>query len=154
MSRRATTQRGIGRTEALIGGGAVLAVGLVAIVIGGRMFGNGAARDEVPALVNSIRQFELDYYGPFQEYVSAESAPRALHELNGNGVSWLSNSGFDKLGWAPENTDGVVGSYRVAATATGFTVTGSCDLDEDGERAVSVATEKEEAKAISDPGVY
>jgi hypothetical protein len=131
----------------------VLVLGGIVLVLTLRS-GNGAAREELPRLVNSIRKFELDNYGPFQEYVSAEPAPRPAHAVDGNAVPWASNDGFDKLGWAPDDVGAVVGSYRVAATATGFTVTGTCDLDGDGERAVFVATEKEEAKAVSDPSVY
>jgi Tfp pilus assembly protein PilE len=146
-------RRGIGRTEVLIGVAVVAVLGLIAVPLVLSM-GKKSARQEVPLLVDSIREFEFAYQEPFGEFVSAEPAPRAPHEVDENPVPWKSNAGFDKLGWAPADVAEVYGSYRVAATSTGFKVIGTCDVDGDGERAVYEATDKEPATAKTDASVY
>jgi hypothetical protein len=149
MSR---TRRGVGRTEILIGVAVVVVLGAIAIPLVWNTSRN-SARQEVPLYVNAIREFEFAYHQPFDEYVSADSAPREAHEVTADPVAWVSNSGFDKIGWTPED-ELVYGSYRVSATADGFTVTGTCDIDGDGVRAIYEATDKEEAKAKTDDSIF
>lgn len=151
--RPSGTRRGIGRTEVLIGVAVVAVLGVIALALFGDV-GRKAASQEAPMLVDSIRDFEFAYQEPFGEYVSADAAPRAPHEVDQRPVPWTSNAGFDKLGWAPEDVEEVYGSYRVSATSTGFTVTGVTDVDGDGERASYVATEQEKAKATTPSNVY
>jgi hypothetical protein len=149
-------RRGIGRTEVLIGVAVVAVLGLIAIPL--VLSGNkSSARAEVPMFVDSIREFEIAYQGPFGDYVSADPAPRKPHEVDQNAVPWVSNAGFDKISWSPVEkfeTEQVYGSYRVAAGPDGFKVTGTCDVDGDGERAEWVATEREGAKATTAGNVY
>jgi hypothetical protein len=152
----ADVRRGIGRTEVLIGVAVIAVLGLIAVPLV-LSSGKNGARNEVPLFVNSIREAELAYQKPFGEYVSAAPAPRAISSLDGNAVAWTSNEGFDKIGWSPEKklgTSEIYGSYKVSATNTGFTITGTCDLDGDGERAIWIATEKEEAKPTTAANVY
>lgn len=146
-------RRGVGRTELLIGAAVVVVLVLIAVPI---LMGTGkkSARAEVPLLVDQIRELELTYRASFGDYVSAEPSPRAPHLVDAVAVAWSSNRGFDTIGFAPPEPDAVYGSYKIAATETGFTVTGTCDVDGDGRRAVYVATESEPARLITDAGVY
>ena len=142
----------IGRNEILIGV-AVLAVGtmIVAPMVISSSKSNRVTELEVN--VNAIRQAELQYHDAFGEYVSADFAPRAAYQVDPNPVPWVPSEGFRKLSWQPE-TDQVVGSYTVQAEGNGFKVTGTCDVDGDGERAIVEATHEVEAHAISPAGVY
>ena len=146
-------RRGVGRTEVLIGAAVVVVLALIAVPI---VMGTSrkSARAEVPLLVDEIRELELRYRSSFGEYVSAEPAPRLPHLVDAAPATWASNRGFDAIGFAPPEPEAVVGSYKVAATEAGFTVTGTCDVDGDGRRAVYVATEAEPARLITDAGVY
>lgn len=148
-------RRGIGRTEVLIGAAVVGVLGLIAIPLF-LSVGKGSAREEVPLLVESIRKFEFLHHEPFGEYVSAAPAPREPHLVDGHAVPWVTNAGFTKLGWEPgvEGLTEVYGSYHVSATEDGFKVTGTCDVDGDGERATFEATADKEAAAVSASNVY
>ncbi|MEZ4236250.1 MAG: hypothetical protein R3F59_08840 [Myxococcota bacterium] len=142
----------VGRNEILIG----VAVLVVATMIAAPMLISGRKSDrvgEVEANVEAIRQAELQYHDAFGEYVSAEAAPRPAYQVDPNPIPWKPTDGFRKLAWAPESTE-VVGSYSVQADGAGFKVTGSCDVDGDGQRATFEATHEVEAHATSPAGVY
>jgi hypothetical protein len=149
-------RRGLERTEILIGVGVVLVLGLLAVPVFTRM-ARKSAREELPLIVDEIRKFEIAYQKPFGEYVSAPYAPRAPHAVDGERAAWATNAGYEKLGFSPIESlgaDELYGTYRVAITASGFTVTGTADIDGDGERSVYVATESEPAHPTTDPNVY
>lgn len=142
----------LGRNEILIGIAVVAVLILVAIplLLSGSKQGQIA---EVPLNVNGIRTAEIQYHDAFNEYVSAESAPRPPHAVDPTPVEWVPSRGFKRLSWEPE-TPTVVGSYSVTATSDGFTVFGACDVDGDGARATFEATLTAEAAATSDANVY
>lgn len=147
----------IGTREILIGAAAIVVLLVAAIPLLGYV-NDKSKRAEVPLLVESIRAAELAQGKHFQleGYVSADWAPRAPTALDAQAVEWTSNDGFTRLGWSPE-AEGythVRGTYRVAATSTGFTVTGKCDLDEDGVPVWYEATAEEPATEKSEPGTY
>jgi len=147
----------IGTREILIGA-AVLVVLLVATIPLVGYVRDKSKRSEVPLLVESIRAAEMAQGTSFQleGFISAEWAPRAPTTLDGNAVEWQGNEGFQRLGWSPE-TEGytwIRGTYRVAATRGGFTVTGKCDLDGDGNPAWYEATADKAATPRSDAGAY
>lgn len=142
----------IGRNEILIGV-AVLAVAILILVPFLLSSNKSSRRDEVEALVNAIRQAEIDYHDAFGEYVSAEAAPRPPHAVGPEPVAWNPTEGFRKLSWAPE-ADEVYGSYQVQADKHGFKIIGSCDVDGDGERAVFEATQEQAAQRTTASGVY
>ncbi|MFK7928336.1 MAG: hypothetical protein AB8H79_09105 [Myxococcota bacterium] len=144
----------IGTREIIIAVVAVAVLLLAVIPVFGWMRGQ-SQRAEVPLLVESIRAREISEAQNFQEgYVSAGWAPRQPTELTTQAVEWTGNAGFDKLGWSPkvEGLTQVFGAYRVAATPSGFTVTGKCDLDGDGEAVWYEATLDTVAEEKSDPG--
>lgn len=145
-------ERGIGRTEIIIGVAIVAVVALVTIPLALNS-STKSHRDEVPLNVDSIRTAEITQQEAFEEYVSARPAPRTADEVDADAVPWRSTPGFDKLAWKPP-TDDVYGSYTVSATRDGFKVTGTCDVDGDGERAVFEATHESNAIMITDEGVY
>ena len=153
---RRRSRRGLERTEILIGVGVILVLGLLAIPVFTRM-ARKSAREELPLVVDEIRKFQLAYQKPFGEFVSAPYAPRAPHAVDGEQAPWVGNPGYEKLGFSPVESLGVdelYGTYRVAVTKTGFIVTGTADIDGDGERSVYVATEAEPAHPTTDPSVY
>lgn len=142
----------IGRNEILIGV-AVLAVAILILVPVLLSSSKSGRRDEVEALVNAIRQAEIDYHDAFGEYVSADAAPRPPHAVGPDPVPWAPTEGFRKLSWGPEAEE-VYGSYQVQADKKGFKVIGSCDVDGDGQRAIFEATHEEPAKLVTGSGVY
>ena len=143
----------IGRNEMILIGAVVLAVALLVLVPFLLSSGKADKREQVRLHVEAIRNAEIQYQEAFGEFVGAEAAPRAAHEVSAEPVPWKASDGFRKLAWAPDE-DSVLGSYQVAATREGFTVTGTCDVDGDGERAVFEATRDEEARAITASSVY
>jgi hypothetical protein len=48
----------------------------------------------------------------------------------------------------------VRGSYKVTTTRTGFKITATSDIDEDGNRAIVEATESSPAKLVTADTVY
>jgi type II secretory pathway pseudopilin PulG len=142
----------IGRNELLVG----VAILVVAVLIVVPIFvssNKSSQLDELAQNVEAIRQAELQYNEAFGGYVSADAAPRAAHQVDGNPVPWTPTEGFRKLSWAPA-TPTVLGSYTIQADRTGFTVIGTCDIDGDGRRAVVQATHGEAARVVSEEGVY
>lgn len=133
-------RRGIGRTEIAIGVGAVVLVIALALILMSGGSGKQEQRAELPANVDSICQHEIAFKGAFEDYVSAEAAPRAFTALGPEPVAWEPSRGFKKLSWAPKNKETVYGSYQVVATEDGFEVTGMSDIDGDGEKAVYKAS--------------
>ena len=143
----------IGRNELILIGAVVLAVALLVLVPFLLSSGKAEHREECRLQVEAIRQAELQYQEAFGEFVGAEPAPRAPTAVGPEPVAWQPTEGFRKLSWAPEAEE-VYGSFQVAATREGFTVTGTCDVDGDGERAVFQATKDEEAHAVTASSVY
>ena len=147
----------IGTREILIGVGVVVVLLVAAIPLLGYV-NETSKRAEVALLVESIRAAELNQGKHFsaEGFVSADWAPRPPTELDSEAVEWVSNEGFTRLGWSPESEGytWVRGTYKVAATRTGFTVVGKCDLDEDGVPVWYEATESEPAHERSSPGAY
>ena len=147
------SRAGIGRTEIGIG----VAIVLVAAIIVVPLLGGTSAesrRAEVPLNVDGIRTAEIEHHKAFKEYRSAKPAPRAPAALGASGIAWGDPADFVDLGWEPENTEEVWGSYSVQANKTGFTVQGQIDADGDGRRAVFSATEAQNAERSSAEDVY
>ncbi len=143
-------------TELLVGIGVIVVLVLLGIPLVTSLL-RKSAREELPLIVDEIRKFELAYQRPFGEYLSAPYAPRPPTAVDGEKAPWQGNAGYEKLGFSPVEALGVeelYGTYRVAITESGFTVTGTADIDGDGERSVYVATESEPAHPTSDPSVY
>ena len=145
-------RRGIGRTELIIGAAVVAVLLLIAIPLGLNM-SKKSKRAEVRLNVDSIRTVELAHKEAFEEYVSAEVAPRAANTVNADAVPWVPSKGFIKLSWAPEQ-EKVRGAYGVVTTKDGFTVTGTCDVDGDGKKAVFQANSSTSAALKTDESIY
>jgi len=144
------SRRGIGRTEVIIGIVVVVLLGAIAVPL--LMRGSDKSRDvELPLYVESIRTAEIQMMEVFEEYISADAAPRLPAQVDANPVPWEGTAGFDELAWSPENLEEVYGSYRVVLTDEGFTVIGVADVDGDGKRAEYSATESTAAEATADP---
>ncbi len=142
----------IGRNEILIGVAVIVVLVLIAVPIAVSS-SKKSQREEVPLNVNGIRAAEIEYQDVFGDYVSADAAPRALHAVDSAPVQWEPTPGFKKLSWAPE-PELTLGAFQVQADRSGFKVTGACDVDGDGERAVFEATADQEATAVSEASVY
>lgn len=148
-------RRGVGRTEVLIGAAVIGVLGLIAVPLF-MSVGKNSSREEVPLVVESLRRAELFHFKQFGEYVAIESGPRAPTTVGTTSVPWATNAGFTALGWTPakEGLSDLYGSYKVSVTDAGFKVTGTCDVDGDGERATFEATVDDEAKALTPANVY
>ena len=142
-----------GRNELLIAGAVLVIALLVATPL---MLSSGLAGrlSELRDQVESLRAAQLDHREAFGTYVGAASAPRTPAELGPDPVAWKPSRGFERLAWAPEPRQAVYASFAVAITEGGFRITGTSDLDGDGERAVIEATQDAPANAVSPPGVY
>jgi Tfp pilus assembly protein PilE len=152
----AGSRRGIGRTEIIVGVAVVAVLVLIAVPLVMGM-SSKSSRTEVPMVVDAIREAEIKYHREFGDYVSAESTPRKPHEVNATPVPWASNRGFDTIGLVlPNGISEVYGSYKVTASKDGFVVVGTCDIDNDGARAVYEASDKDGdvAHATSPSDVY
>ena len=150
------SRRGRGRTEILVGVGVVVVLVLLGIPLVTSIL-RKSAREELPLVIDEIRKFEIAYQKPFGEYISAPYAPRPPTAVDGEKAAWQGNTGYEKLGFSPIealDVEELYGTYRVAITESGFTITGTADIDGDGERSVYVATESEPAHPTSDPSVY
>jgi hypothetical protein len=145
-------RRGIGRTEIIAGVAVVAVLALITVPLWTGT-SKKTARAEVPLNVDSIRTAEITWHGSFDDYVSATDAPRAMTAVNDQAVAWAPSKGFEELRWSPADAQ-VYGSYKVVASDKGFTVTGACDVDADGARAVYTATQDEGAKATTDESIY
>lgn len=152
LGPRGSGRRGFGRTEILVGIAIAALLALVAVPWGLHQ-AKKSRRAEVPLLVDAIRMAELQYHSAFREYVPAEAAPRPPHAVDPTPVPWVPSAGFRELSWAPEQAE-VRGSYSVQVDGGGFTVTGACDVDGDGNRAVYTATAEHEARRVSESNVY
>jgi hypothetical protein len=148
-------RRGVGRTEVLIGAAVIGVLGLIAVPLF-MSVGKNSSREEVPLIVESLRRAELFHFKQFGEYVAIEAGPRSPTTVGKSSVPWKPNPGFTALGWDPgqEGLSELYGSYRVSVTDNSFKVTGTCDVDGDGERATFEATVEEEAKALTPSNVY
>ncbi len=145
----------IGRNEILIGVAVVVLLLIITVPLGINQ-SQKSRRSEVPLLVKSIHQAELDYKAAFGDegYVACEAAPRPMHAVDANPVPWKSNRGYDRLSWKPEMAE-VYGAYKVEVTGDGFKVTGACDVDGDGERAIFEATQDDaEARMVTEASVF
>jgi hypothetical protein len=135
----------------------ILIVVVVVLLIGlGTLFagaGGSALRDEVPENVDLIRLAEIEYEGAFEEFVSADAAPRDPLAVDGTPVPWKPSRGFEKLSWKPQQTE-VYGAYSVNARADGFTVLGVCDVDSDREQARFQATKDDKATMQTDESIF
>lgn len=145
-------RRGVGRTEIIAGVAIAAVIALIAVPLFSRTSRN-TARAEVPLNVDSIRTAELTWYGSFDDYVSASDAPRPMTAVNDQAVTWVPSKGFEELRWSPATPE-VWGAYRVVAKADGFTVTGTCDVDGDGQRAMFSATATTTATQSTDESIY
>ena len=97
-----------------------------------------AKRAEVPSNVDGIKTAELAYDAAFDKFIQEASfRPTASPSKAQN--NWVTGTGFDTLGWAPDGK--VRGGYRVTSTSTtDFEVTGIADVDGDGSQSTYTAT--------------
>lgn len=150
---RGSGRRGeIGRTEILVGLALLAVLALIVVPLVWSM-ARRSRREEVAENVEAIRQRELDNMRTFSEYLAADAAPRPPHTVNGDAVPWVPTPGFERLGWAPSESE-VRGSYSVTVANGDFVVRGSCDVDGDGHRAIYEATSTRPAALTTDASVY
>ena len=151
---RARNRRGeIGRNEIIIGVAAVAVLLLITVPLALNS-ANKSARGEVPLTIASIRTAQIEYQSAFGEYVACEAAPRAMHAVTAEPVSWTTSPGFKKLSWAPEGTE-IYGAYTVKLEGDSFVINGACDVDGDGTRALFKASKDDvEAVMVSESSVY
>ena len=105
-------------------------------------------RAEVPSNVDGIKTAELAYDASFDAYVDAptDSPTGAGNKAQ---IAWSAghDAGFDTLGWSPDGD--VRGLYRVDADNSSspatFTVTGTSDVDGDGNSANYTASPSKNA---------
>lgn len=114
-----------------------------------------AKRAEVPSNVDGIKTAELAYDAAFDGYVEAPDYP-GVATLSKQQQPWieLSATGFNTIGWKPDGD--VRGTYQVETNGTtDITVTGQCDVDDDGtDIANYTATTSINATLNSEPNIY
>ncbi len=112
-----------------------------------------AKRAEVPAKLDGIRAVELAYHELYGQYVAASSEAEAMAQGAGKELRHFPyRGGWTELGWLPGEM--VRGVYWVELTPEGFAAYGACDVDGDGEYAVYVATESQDAQLTTPGDVY
>jgi prepilin-type N-terminal cleavage/methylation domain-containing protein len=115
-----------------------------------------AKRSEVPTNVDGIRTSEIAYEASHDAFVVTNEAPRDTTSTDKTLVTWpgTADGSWTTLGWGPDGK--VRGAYNVAlATAPDeFVVTGACDVDDDGNRAVYIADMDTRTEPTSPPHYY
>ena len=148
---------GIGTKEVLIGAGILVVIAVITIPLVGYTQKKNR-RAECESLVESIRTLQIEHGKAFpgKGYISAGWSPRDPTRLDAESVEWKGSAGFDELGWNPskEGYEWVRGTYRVAATKTGFTVYGKCDADGDGVPAEFEASLQSPTKMTTASDIY
>lgn len=152
MARTGGRRGEVGRTEILVGLAVLAVLVLITVPLIWSM-ARRSRREEVAENVEAIRQRELENMRTFSEYLAADAAPRPPHTVNSDPVPWVPSPGFQRLGWAPSESD-VRGSYSVTVAGGEFVVRGSCDVDGDGHRAIYEATADKPASLTTDASIY
>ncbi len=97
-----------------------------------------AKRAELPTNVEGIRVAETAYEASFDSWQQIPTFQPTTSPSKAK-VTWVTGTGFDTLGWAPDGK--VRGAYRVTSLSSAdFEVTGICDVDGDGNVATFTAT--------------
>jgi len=97
-----------------------------------------AKRAELPTNVEGIRVAETAYEASFDAWQEIANFNPTSSPSKAK-VTWVTGTGFDTLGWAPDGR--VRGAYRVTSLSSAdFEVTGICDVDGDGNMATFTAT--------------
>lgn len=141
---------------AVVGGlGAIVMIGILAAIAIPNFVAMQlkAKRAEVPANLDGIRAVELAYHDNYGQYVAASSEVEATAQGAGKQQrDFPYEGGWEELGWFPSGK--VRGVYWVELTPEGFAAYGACDVDGDGEYAVYVATESQDAQLTTPGDVY
>ncbi|MBM4365704.1 MAG: RDD family protein [Deltaproteobacteria bacterium] len=112
-----------------------------------------AKRAEVPDNLDSIRAAEGTYFMEKGRYLAASSEAEATASGAGKEEhDFPFDPGWIALEWHPGGQ--VRGVYWVELTPEGFAAYGACDVDGDGEYAVYVATESQNAQLTTPRDVY
>ena len=111
-----------------------------------------AKRAEVPANVDGIKTAEMAYDAAFDTLVAV--AVTGSSTLGKQQELWPTPApGFDTIGWRPDGK--VRGQYEVALNGLNdFTITGTCDVDDDGSNSEWTSTAAINATMISDADLY
>ena len=146
----------LSRNQLAVGAGVVLVVVVIVAVLafGGGGAGDASAREAVLADVEAIRQHEIDHKNIFGDYIAADAAPRAPHEVTTEPVAWTPSRGFKRLSWEPAMPERVHGSYSVVVEAGSFRVIGDADGDGDGKVARIEATADQAAHLVTSEDIY
>ena len=133
----------------------VLATGSTPLIDNYNAMNYRATRAEVPDYVDGIKTAELAYDAAFDEFVPVpDPVPRPIAALDRSQESWVYETAFDTLGWAP---DGMVrGTYWVEVLDDGmdYRVHGMIDSDNDGIPAHYTATKSTNATLVTPQDVF
>jgi len=111
-----------------------------------------AKRAELPNNVEGIRVAETAYEASFDAWMQVATFMPTTSPGKSK-VTWVTGTGFDTLGWAPDGK--VRGAYRVISLSTAdFEVTGICDVDGDGVMATFTATKSIDVVQTTNNLVY
>lgn len=113
-----------------------------------------AWRAELPPNVEGIRTAQVAYYAAFDQFVDAPVSPRPDSALGKQRIEWITNDGYDVIGWSPDGS--VRGNYltEVAGSGSDFTVRAKADLDVDGIPAVYEGTMDQSASMMTTSHTY
>lgn len=94
-------RRGFSLVEILI---AVAVLGVLAGLAGAALHGAQvtAKEREISSNVDGLAALQWDMLASYDGFVEAAVAPRGTADLDKQAVPWVTNSGFQALGWAPD----------------------------------------------------
>ncbi len=78
-----------------------------------------------------IRTAEESYFAEYGQYVAQSTGVPAGGGVNTK-TTWVSGTGFDTMGWAPEGSVFYLYAATVNGTSTAYTAEAAADLDGDG----------------------
>jgi type IV pilus assembly protein PilA len=112
-----------------------------------------AKRAEVPSNIDGIKTAELAYDAAFDAFVS-QAAYQPTVAPDKTQRAWpTGGTGFATIGWSPDGQ--VRGQYALtSAGATGFTVNGRCDVDNDDTNADFAATRDSNSAMVTANDTY
>ena len=110
-----------------------------------------AKRAEIPANVDGIKTAELAYDAAFDQFIQ-QTGFHPSASVGKAQVTWVTGSGFDTIGWAPDGK--VRGAYKIDVKDVEFIVYGISDVDGDGTNATFTAMRDTNASPVTSSMVY
>jgi hypothetical protein len=106
-------------------------------------------RAEVPWYLEELKEAEFAHARTQGHYLAVATQPQATDEVGPHALTWEGVEGW----WQPPRSI-TRGAYDVKLTDGGFEITGTCDVDGDGIRAVFRVTDRAPLERLTPDHVY